>query len=96
MPDYRRMFVPGGTYFFTANLRDRRSDQLITAIGAFRAAVRTTRARYPFHIDARVVLPDHTHCMWTLPAGDADFPHRWQMIKAEFSKLMPLPAGRSS
>ncbi len=96
MPDYRRRFVPGGTYFFTVNLRDRRSDQLITAIRALRAAVRTTRVRHPFRIDAWVVLPDHTHCMWTLPTGDADFPRRWQMIKAEFSKSMPLPADRSS
>jgi putative transposase len=73
MPDYRRMFVPGGTYFFTVNLRDRRFDQLITAIGALRAAVRTTRARYPFHMDAWVVLPDHTHCMWTLPGATPTF-----------------------
>ncbi len=73
MPDYRRNRVPGGTYFFTINLRDRRSDLLVVEIAALRDAVRTELARRPFHIDAWVVLPDHMHCQWTLPEGDADF-----------------------
>lgn len=29
MPDYRRNRVPGGTFFFTVNLLDRRSDLLV-------------------------------------------------------------------
>jgi putative transposase len=52
MPNYRRNLIPGGTYFFTANLQDRRSDLLVTHIDALREAVRTVRARLPFHIDA--------------------------------------------
>jgi len=32
-----------------------------------------------------VVLPDHLDCVWTLPAGDADFSTRWAAIKARFS-----------
>ena len=89
MTSYRRNRVPGGTYFFTANLRDRRSDLLITEIEALRSAVQATRARHPFHIDAWVVLPDHMHCIWTLPAGDVGFARRWQMIKAIFSRSVP-------
>jgi putative transposase len=92
MPDYRRMHIPGGTYFFTVALRDRRAEWLVTEIEALRAAVRATRTRHPFHIDAWVVLPDHMHCLWTLPPDDSDFPRRWMMIKAEFSKSMP-PTG---
>ena len=90
MPDYRRNRVPGGTYFFTVNLLDRRSDLLVTHIGALRAAVRAARGRRPFHIDAWVVLPEHMHCLWTLPAGDADFPARWHAIKTAFSKAVPM------
>ena len=72
MPDYRRNRVPGGTFFFTANLLDRRSDLLVTQIDALRDAVRQVRARAPFHIDAWVVLPDHLHCLWTpASAGEA-------------------------
>ena len=76
MPDYRRNRVPGGTFFFTVNLRHRRAGLLVARIDALREAVRQARARAPFHIDAWVVLPDHMHCLWTLPEGDADFPGR--------------------
>ncbi len=89
MPDYRRNRVVGGSYFFTVNLRDRRSDLLVLGIETLRTAVRITRARHSFHIDAWVVLPDHMHCVWTLPPDDFDFPIRWQMIKALFSRSMP-------
>ncbi len=78
MPDYRRNRVPGGTFFFTVNLLDRRSDLLVTRIGVLREAVRQARGRAPFRIDAWVVLPDHIHCLWTLPEGDPDFAGRWR------------------
>jgi putative transposase len=89
MPNYRRNRVEGGSYFFTVNLRDRRSNLLIAEIATLRNAVRTARERHPFHIDAWAVLPDHMHCLWTLPPGDDDFPVRWQMIKALFSRAVP-------
>jgi putative transposase len=89
MPDYRRARVPGATYFFTANLRDRSSDLLIREIDLLRDTVRATRARHPFHIDAWVVLPEHMHCMWTLPENDADFALRWKVIKFGFSRRLP-------
>ena len=95
MPDYRRNRVPGGTFFFTVNLLDRRSDLLVTQIQALRDAVRQVRLHAPFRIDAWVVLPDHMHCLWTLPAGDADFPGRWRAIKTAFSKAVPARESRS-
>ena len=76
MSDYRRYRVPGGTYFFTLNLLERRSDLLIRHIEALREAVRRTRVERPFHIDGWVVLPDHLHCVLTLPPGDDDFSNR--------------------
>ena len=94
MPEYRRNRVPGGCYFLTINLRDRHSDLLVREIEPLRAAVRQTRARLPFHIDAWVVLPEHMHCLWTLPEDDVDFPARVQSIKAAFSRLMPKPQSR--
>jgi REP-associated tyrosine transposase len=95
MPDHRRNRVPGGTFFFTVNLLDRRSDLLVIQINALRDAVRRVRARAPFHIDAWVVLPDHMHCLWTLPEGDSDFPGRWRAIKKGFSKSIRIGAPRS-
>ena len=59
----------GGTYFFTANLLERRLDTLVRHVDALREAVRVTRRERPFHIDAWVVLPNHMHCVWTFAAG---------------------------
>ena len=89
MPHYRRARVPGATYFFTVNLRDRNCDLLVRHIDLLRTTVRATRARHSFHIDAWVVLPEHMHCLWTLPVGDADFALRWKVIKAGFAKRLP-------
>jgi putative transposase len=89
VPDYRRNRVQGGTFFFTVNLLDRRSDLLVTQIQALRDAVGQVRLQAPFRIDAWVVLPDHMHYLGTLPAGDVDFPGRWPAIKTAFSKALP-------
>jgi len=95
MPDYRRNRVPGGTFFFTVNLRDRSAGLLATHVDALRAAVRQVRDGAPFHADAWVILPDHMHCLWTLPEGDADYPGRWKAIKILFSKSLPKSETRS-
>ena len=89
MPEYRRHRVPGATYFFTANLLDRRSYLLVHEITALRAAIRDVNTRAAFHIDAWVVLPDHMHCIWTLPPGDADYSGRWRALKKRFTKAIP-------
>ena len=89
MSNYRRARVPGATYFFTVNLRDRRSDLLVREIDLLRATVRSTQQRHPFHIDAWVVLPEHMHCLWTLPPGDAYFARRWKVIKFAFARRLP-------
>ena len=85
MVRYRRNFVPGGTYFFTLTLMDRRSSVLIDHIDALRAALRRARRERPLAIDAFVVLPDHLHAILTLPLDDADYPGRWRLIKTLFS-----------
>lgn len=86
MPNYRRAFAPGGTYFFTVVVADRRASILTERIDALSNAFRVVRAWRPFAMPAFVVLPDHLHCIWSLPEGDADFPARWNRIKGEFSR----------
>ena len=95
MPDYRRIRVPGGTYFFTVNLLERKSDLLIRHIDLLRDAIKQTRRLRPFHIDAWVVLPDHMHCIWTLPDGDHNYSARWKAIKIRFAKEVPKTEYRS-
>jgi putative transposase len=89
MPDYRRNRVPGGTYFFTVNLLDRKSSLLVSHVDNLRESVRKVRERCPFHIDAWVVMPDHMHAVWTLPPDDADYSGRWRAIKIAFVKTIP-------
>jgi REP-associated tyrosine transposase len=86
---YRRSLVPGGTFFFTVNLADRQSDLLTTHIELLRDATRSVRQRHPFEIIAMVVMPDHLHAIWRLPDGNADYPTRWALIKAGFSRNLP-------
>ena len=89
MPNYRRAFVPGGCWFFTVNLMERRRSLLVDHIDALRESVAATRQKYPFDIDAVVVLPNHLHAVWTLPPGDAEFSTRWRLIKSHFTKASP-------
>ncbi len=90
MGDYRRLYVPGGTYFFTVLTYDRQplfADP--SKVGQLRLALRKVKSKRPFVVLAGVVLPNHLHCLWRLPEGDADFSTRWQMIKTEFSRHVP-------
>ena len=76
--DYRRVWHPGGTYFFTVNLLVRRDNNLLMEqIDLLRNAVRKVRTKYPFKIHAWVVLPEHLHCVIELPQDDADYATRW-------------------
>ena len=83
---YRRTLVPGASYFFTVTLLDRRASLLTDHIDDLRMAFSIVKKRHPFHINAIVVLPDHVHCIWTMPADDADFSLRWREIKSRFSR----------
>jgi len=74
--------------FFTVTLAERGSDLLVREIAALREAMRATRAERPFGIDAWVVIPDHLHCVWALPEGDAEYSVRWGAIKARFTRAV--------
>ncbi|MEZ5463699.1 MAG: transposase [Lysobacteraceae bacterium] len=90
MTAYRRARTPGACWFFTVNLAERRGNRrLVENVDVLRAAFSTVHSRRPFHINAIVVLPDHLHCIWTLPQGDADYATRWGLIKAKFSRALP-------
>jgi putative transposase len=93
MVAYRRNLVPGGTCFFTVTLTDRSSTLLVDQIGQLREAFRKVKMRRPFEIDSIVILPDHLHCIWTLPRNDADYALRSREIKSAFSRRIPAGAG---
>lgn len=88
MSCYRRLRVPGATVFFTVALEARGSSLLVDEVARLRLAFALTQRERPFTLDACVVLPDHLHCIWTLPPGDCDHSVRWGAIKSRFSRLL--------
>ena len=96
MSNYRRAWIPGGTWFFTVALADRSQALLTERVDALRAAYAWTRRRHPFETRAIVVLPEHLHVIWTLPDGVADFSVRWKLIKEGFSRRLLCSEARSS
>ena len=87
MTEYRRFQHPGATWFFTVNLAERHENRLLTdQVDLLRMAFSHVKSKHPFEINAIVVLPEHLHCMLTLPNGDSDFSVRWTLIKAYFSR----------
>lgn len=94
MATFERTQVPGNSYFFTVVTHARQNllaDRL--NIEALERAFRTVREEYPFVMDAFVLLPDHLHCLWTLPAGDNDYSTRWRDIKKYAAQEFLLPPG---
>ena len=90
MSNYRRNYLPGGTWFFTVNLQNRQSDLLTRHIDHLRVAIQTVKRTKPFTINAWVVLPEHMHCIWTLPENDDDFLGRWREIKKSFTRTIEM------
>ena len=84
MDDYGANRVPGHTFFFSVRLAP--GVLLTDHVAAFGEAIRQSRLRHPFHVDAWVALPDHAHAIWTLPPGDHDCAARWRAVKIAFSK----------
>ena len=88
---YRRTRIKGGTYFFTVVTNRRiKIFKKPSNVQLLREAFKYVNDRHPFKIDAFVILPDHLHCIWTLPHGDADFSMRWRLVKSYFSRKFNL------
>jgi len=97
MPNYRRSFQPGGTFFFTVVTFDRQP-VLCTdrARPVLRRAIHEYRERWTFDVDGFILMPDHLHSMWTLPEDDADYSKRWAWIKRRFTSLWLADGGDES
>ncbi len=86
MPEYRRIKIKGGTYFFTVVTFGRQP--ILTGEHvriALREGIQEVRQSLPFTIEAWVLLPDHLHTIWTLPENDDNFASRWAVIKRSVS-----------
>jgi putative transposase len=89
MPNYRRATFPGGYYFFTVVTHRRRKLFLEEkARACLRDALNTVQDRRAFENIALCLMPDHLHCVWKLPSGDAAFSYRWALIKSCFTRCI--------
>ena len=87
MPQYRRATQKGGQYFFTVVTGKRQPILTLDPVRlALRESIHEVRIHSPFIIDAWVLLPDHMHCIWTLPENDSNYAKRWSIIKRLVSK----------
>ncbi|MEW4564084.1 transposase [Bremerella sp. JC770] len=95
MSNYRRVKIPGATYFFTVVTEHRapvfRDEQAVRLLGRI---LREAQQRWPFHVEGMVLLPEHLHAIWSLPSGDAEYSKRWGWIKKEFTKTYLRSGGR--
>lgn len=97
MPNYIRAKFEGGYYFFTVVTHGRVKLFLNPlARQCLRDAIAATRQRRPFESVAFCLLPEHLHCVWKLPDGDADFSTRWASIKGGFSRALLRLGGRQA
>lgn len=95
MPEYRRNYIRGGTFFFTVVTEGRRPlfADARNRVG-LRLAIREVLRIRPVSVEAIVLLPDHLHTIWTLPDGDQDYSTRWGMIKERFTREYLESGGR--
>jgi putative transposase len=96
MSKYRRVKIDGGVFFFTLTLADRSSDLLVRQVDRLRRIYMSVQTRYPFETVAICILPDHLHAIWLLPLGDCDYPTRWSVFKAGFSRGLGEAAVRTA
>jgi putative transposase len=94
MSSYRLNYMLGASYFFTV-VTDNRARILLSdnARQALRESIKDCQKRWPFDVNAFVLLEDHLHTIWTLPEHDTNYSVRWAYIKKEFSKRYLVAGG---
>ena len=86
MSNYHRLFIKGGTYFFTLVTHDRQPFlSKESTLRRLKTSFRYAMNKHPFLINGMVILPDHIHCIWQLPENDNNYSIRWNLIKRFFS-----------
>ena len=82
MPNYRRNYVPGGTYFFTlVTFKRRKHFNASNKLDHLYSTIRRVQRSKPFELLAYCLLPDHIHLLMTLPENDCNYSLRIREIK---------------
>ncbi len=101
MPNYRRNKIPGATYFFTVVTYNRKpifTNQESKHL--FWKTYLQVQKRYPFTSQVLCLLPDHFHCIWSLPEKDANYSLRIRELKRiftfQYQRFFPIKLGKQS
>lgn len=89
MSQYRRYYLPGGTFFLTLVTCNRRL--LFKSAGnidPLRHAVARVKKEKPFIILGAVILPEHIHFLWQLPPDDSNYSQRVSRLKVLFTRSL--------
>jgi putative transposase len=87
MPEYRRVKIPGGTYFLTlVTYQRQRLFSTRKVCDLWHEAVNHVSTYHPFTMVAYCILPDHIHMIWRMPKDDLNYSMRIGEIKKYFSK----------
>lgn len=84
MSNYKRVFLDGYCYFLTV-VTHKRNPILIDNIELLRKSVKSSKEKYPYTIEAIVILPDHLHMM-IRPETASQYPQIISRIKQYFSR----------
>ncbi len=74
---YRRVYIPGGTFFLTLVIYNREPLFAKTQnISLLRSILAVVKSEMDFGKVGAVILSDHIHFLWMLPSGDTDYSKR--------------------
>jgi len=93
MSEYKRICIKGGTYFFTVKLANKNQELLTQYHRSLFSIFHKVKKQRPFRLNGWVVMPNHLHCIWTLPEDDSDYSGRWRLIKTAFTKYCRQDSG---
>ena len=95
MPEYRRIYQPGGTFFFTLVTYQWQEIFISPEIRAlFIECVQYVQQYHPFTTEEYCILPDHIHMLWRLPEDVYDYSMRIGQIKRRFSQQTTAKFGK--
>ncbi len=82
MPNYRRNYISGGTYFFTlVTFHRRKYFDTSERLDHLLSIIRQVQRSKPFNLIAYCLLPDHIHLLVKLPEVDSNYSIRMREIK---------------
>ena len=82
MPNYRRNYVPGGTYFFTlVTFHRKKYFDTSERLDRLLSIIKQVQRSKPFDLIAYCLLTDHIHLLMTLPEGESNYSIRIREIK---------------